>query len=613
MGTELCIPVELIKDIKRGDTIFFIGAGLSRQSGFPNWHELLKGIIPDLELSQDLDLTQVAQQFVESKAQGRNILINHLRDVLKDNKIEPNENHYLLFKKIPHKYIFTTNFDELIEITLRAPPSKLFNIINQDPSIGNWTESQLQLIKLHGSIDTPDSIVITKEDYDVYFKNHPALVNIIQSMLLTKSIFFIGYSFSDPEFNHIWNTIRSIQPTYRKPSYMVVKKTTKEEIRDKKQLGIEVLCLNAESDNDTNLALKKILLSLIDQLEGENKIEDKFIAPWALPKEEIPFHIKWKSGIEVNRIAIHLKEGLEISRIYNVESEFEKVNDIVYANLRETQRCCLSGVILYNKQYDTELTTEPFTVDFLFNSNIQFTAELSARITRPILKFKEDNIQILLLNDDVKDDDRVIPLELNHTGLGMTKIAIKTYSHGKILSSHKDILGDIVKGICGSKKAIFFEGNGIQDEKKVEVNLSETFADDMITELFRIIDAEEWQIYDIDETTAQALKELLEKTDVLQLKNTIIKYVQTYFMEYIIAMMLRHPTYHTEIIGGQTYTEINMSVEEIKIEINYKDTMDNLYGPIFKIITVQDKRKKPKIIQLPFDLKINTQLISRLP
>ena len=48
------------------------------------------------------------------------------------------------------------------------------------------------LLKMHGCITNPDSIVFTKQDYMRYADRFAALGGIVQSMLLTKHLLFVG-------------------------------------------------------------------------------------------------------------------------------------------------------------------------------------------------------------------------------------------------------------------------------------------------------------------------------------------------------------------------------------------------------------------------------------
>ncbi|MCO0832587.1 SIR2 family protein [Fructobacillus sp. W13] len=112
--------------------------------------------------------------------------------------LEPREefkNELKLFGKMIRKarMIVTTNYDSLIEDTL-------FNQISK--KVGNRglfePSSELNVLyKIHGSIEEPESLVITQRDYEG-LKRTSAIVNAkILSELTSSPILFIGYSLTD--------------------------------------------------------------------------------------------------------------------------------------------------------------------------------------------------------------------------------------------------------------------------------------------------------------------------------------------------------------------------------------------------------------------------------
>jgi len=67
---------------------------------------------------------------------------------------------------------------------------------------------QRWLLKLHGSIDRDDSIVLTRSDYLSVPARHGALFGLVQAMLLTRHMLFVGYSLSDEDFHQLVHGVR---------------------------------------------------------------------------------------------------------------------------------------------------------------------------------------------------------------------------------------------------------------------------------------------------------------------------------------------------------------------------------------------------------------------
>jgi hypothetical protein len=72
------------------------------------------------------------------------------------------------------------------------------------------------LLKLHGTAQTPqsaelevDDIVLTRHDYRRQTVEHGALFGIVQAMLATQHLLFVGYSLNDEDFHELADEIRA--------------------------------------------------------------------------------------------------------------------------------------------------------------------------------------------------------------------------------------------------------------------------------------------------------------------------------------------------------------------------------------------------------------------
>ncbi len=79
-----------------------------------------------------------------------------------------NKREISILKNIHYQKLITTNYDSLLE-------SNIFNIdsddiyIHNDDLFSSETKNK-KLYKIHGSISNPESIIITKADYDQFFE-----------------------------------------------------------------------------------------------------------------------------------------------------------------------------------------------------------------------------------------------------------------------------------------------------------------------------------------------------------------------------------------------------------------------------------------------------------
>lgn len=76
---------------------------------------------------------------------------------------------------------------------------------------GRVAENRPWLLKLHGSLDQldrEDHIVLTRPDYMSLARERSALFGIVQALLVTKHLLFVGYSLSDEDFHQLVDEIR---------------------------------------------------------------------------------------------------------------------------------------------------------------------------------------------------------------------------------------------------------------------------------------------------------------------------------------------------------------------------------------------------------------------
>lgn len=185
----------LVERFVRGDGTVFVGAGVSLGSRLPTWKRLMaplkKELGPDAE---DLDLLQIAELY-EVK-HGRSALVQHLKEQLGNVKFRVNRTHELLVS-LPVQRIYTTNFDNLLE---QASQKKQINrnVIYNASHVGLSDTSMLSIVKLHGDLADPSSIVLTARDFYSYTARNPAVADLLKVELQTRTVLFIGYSFSDP-------------------------------------------------------------------------------------------------------------------------------------------------------------------------------------------------------------------------------------------------------------------------------------------------------------------------------------------------------------------------------------------------------------------------------
>jgi len=264
---------ELSEQFWRGNGTLFVGAGLSTGAGLSSWISLLRPLgeavnyeIPREDSFVTTDHLLLAAQYYENK-NGRNALIRKLRDKLDTTYLEPTPVHHLLLR-LNIKAIFTTNYDDLIEQTMRQR-NVAHNLIVNASDLSLWSEDKIQIVKLCGDLQQPKTIVITSGDFNTYFATRGRIIDRLRTTLENRTVLFLGYSLQDPFFNQIWDNIGLDFGDLRRFGYAVMFDANQLEIEDLRRRGISVINLHTDECHRTELLTEWIRDLLLINNHGQ--------------------------------------------------------------------------------------------------------------------------------------------------------------------------------------------------------------------------------------------------------------------------------------------------------------------------------------------------------
>jgi hypothetical protein len=107
--------------------------------------------------------------------------------------------------------LFTTNYDELIEAAYQEGGRSLRVSVSEEQFLARRAEKPSRhLVKLHGSIDQPDSIVLTRNDYARARIERKEMLSHLRGEMAATSFLFVGFSLSDPNFGLLHDDIRMV-------------------------------------------------------------------------------------------------------------------------------------------------------------------------------------------------------------------------------------------------------------------------------------------------------------------------------------------------------------------------------------------------------------------
>lgn len=247
----------------------FVGAGCSIAMGLPSWSKLIGDIQSKFKIkTNEKDLLRVAVKI--EKEIGAVPFREEISDRIKTYPHSPGTLHKSLIS-LDANLLITTNYDRLLEDAFRneglAP-----SVIIQDKDIPSINPTKKTVVKLHGDIDSPSSIIITSNDYLKYNLEHSAFVDWLKSKAVQNTLLFIGTSFTDQRLRDTDDYVLKRFGEFRRPPCIFLRIPTQRKDMSSDDYSIEIedfeiLCEEFKS--------KDFYVFVIEEYEEINNILDR--------------------------------------------------------------------------------------------------------------------------------------------------------------------------------------------------------------------------------------------------------------------------------------------------------------------------------------------------
>lgn len=110
---------------------------------------------------------------------------------------------HALLASLPCSDVVTTNYDNLFEMAIEGVGGKV-SVLPRRPVKG----AKLTLLKMHGCVTTPHEIVLTRRDYIRYADHSTAVGGVLQALMLTKSVLYVGFGLEDDNFHRMHDAVQ---------------------------------------------------------------------------------------------------------------------------------------------------------------------------------------------------------------------------------------------------------------------------------------------------------------------------------------------------------------------------------------------------------------------
>ncbi len=325
---------DLLKLLKSGNSLLFIGAGASVIAGLPSWLNLLnelKGSSISYIINNQNKIDPQYQnrtnqnkdeynQFLQNKLQIQYdedylMYAERLRSILSMDEYDDFLTRIFKKKhtcsklhnniiKLPCKTILSTNYDNLLDLSLhnaqKAYECKIIldestnkhNILEFLHSL-NTEQNKKMICYLHGYYERVNTILLTQKDYERRYgvidleninNGWTLLRRITWAMMTFFRIIYIGFSMNDPYFAFIHKILSKEFCLSGSNTHFLLKefdKTNVDELERKSKdlntkFGIRTIFFE-KIENELDFGLTKYLDKLISEIEKENTSDIKQI------------------------------------------------------------------------------------------------------------------------------------------------------------------------------------------------------------------------------------------------------------------------------------------------------------------------------------------------
>jgi hypothetical protein len=263
------------KELLEDNAAIFVGAGLSVSSGYVNWKELLRDIAKELglDIERENDLVAIAQYHANEKKNRGQINQKIIEKFAAESR---KTDAHDIIAKFPIKTFWTTNYDTLIEDSLKENHKKVDTKIDAKSLAYNISKRDAIVYKMHGDISMPSDAVITKDDYEVYNEKRQLFTTTLQGDLITKTFLFIGFSFEDPNLGYILSRIRILMGENKRTHYAFFKKVNRSSFPSDQEYEYATTKQKFMIDDLQRYAIEAVMLDNYDEiLTILKKIEQK--------------------------------------------------------------------------------------------------------------------------------------------------------------------------------------------------------------------------------------------------------------------------------------------------------------------------------------------------
>jgi SIR2-like domain len=204
-------PADLTSDVARRRCVVFLGAGISQNSQNSSgrspktWHAFLEGACQSISKAQHIKrLIRENDLLTACELVKKNLGTDTFNSLLIEEYLSPGYQpasiHDTIFN-LDSRIVATPNFDKIYETYANHKANGSIRVKHQyDRDVAEAIRRSDRLVlKIHGTIDTPNQMVFTRAEYAEARSTYSEFYRVLEALALTHTFLFLGCGFNDPD------------------------------------------------------------------------------------------------------------------------------------------------------------------------------------------------------------------------------------------------------------------------------------------------------------------------------------------------------------------------------------------------------------------------------
>ncbi len=242
IAPPVAVPDDLIEQVARDNVVPFLGphisVGRGNEPGLPSPRELADELARRSGYTDtNQTLSRVAQHF--ELQQGRHALLSFLNKQL----LNPNQQllaAHRMIAALPWRVVVTSCLDDLLERSLREASCSYRSIVG-NADIAYEDQDKLLLVRMYGSLDQPDSVVVTELDFLRWQDQVEQVLGLLKGLIASRTLLILGYDLEDEHLKSIYGRVTLPFVRNVRRSYAIGCQTSDYAVAWWQQLNVQVI------------------------------------------------------------------------------------------------------------------------------------------------------------------------------------------------------------------------------------------------------------------------------------------------------------------------------------------------------------------------------------